>query len=191
MDILTISLIVAVIVFIIAWAVALNGEAKMKITAESAIMRNTELAKQFDTCRGCGKPLSMKNWNVADGCPCNSTRGVNHGLVPMLTCTCKECDPDQTGGTRDAKTMLAKNEELEALLESEKKLAKNRLELATTYGNKIEELEKDRDQYKSLAVQGERTIQDQAKKIEELTKGDANGEVTRGKRGRFASKKAS
>ena len=32
--------------------------------------------------------------------PCNSGRGVNHGLVPLKTCTCVECDPAQTGSTR-------------------------------------------------------------------------------------------
>ena len=39
-------------------------------------------------CRGCGKPLLAKNYRIADGCPCNSPRGVNHGVVPTLTCTC-------------------------------------------------------------------------------------------------------
>ena len=214
MDIIHIALIVAVVVFIVFWAAALNGKAKMKLTAESAIMRNDELKKQleeeqklaakrvktlescettikelesnldverklaknrlelattygkkieevekerdqfkalaeegertiqaqakliqesFTFCQGCGKPLAMKNWMVADGCPCNSSRGVNHGLVPTLTCTCKECDPEQTGGTRQAETLI--------------------------------------------------------KQIVELTENDANGEVGRGKAGRFTSKK--
>lgn len=51
-------------------------------------------------CRGCGKPLLPENYRIADGCPCNSPRGVNHGLVPTATCTCAECDPEQTGSTR-------------------------------------------------------------------------------------------
>jgi len=50
-----------------------------------------------DQCRACGKPLDPRNTKVADGCPCNSPRGINHGLVPVLTCTCVECDPSQTG----------------------------------------------------------------------------------------------
>lgn len=51
-------------------------------------------------CRACGKTLVLENYRLADGCPCNSPRGVNHGLVPLLTCTCVECDPEQTGSTR-------------------------------------------------------------------------------------------
>jgi hypothetical protein len=52
-------------------------------------------------CRGCGKPLQAeKHPGVADGCPCNSPRGINHGLVPSNVCTCKECDPAQTGSAR-------------------------------------------------------------------------------------------
>lgn len=51
-------------------------------------------------CRGCGKPLDAENRRVADGCPCNSPRGVNHGLVARETCTCAVCDPEQTGATR-------------------------------------------------------------------------------------------
>lgn len=50
-------------------------------------------------CRGCGRPLSGDE-NVADGCPCNSGRGVNHGLVPDHVCTCPQCDPEQTGSVR-------------------------------------------------------------------------------------------
>lgn len=53
------------------------------------------------SCRGCGKRLTPDNLTVADGCPCNSPRGVNHGLVPKHVCTCKECDPEQTGCVRD------------------------------------------------------------------------------------------
>jgi hypothetical protein len=52
-------------------------------------------------CRGCGAILSSFNFDqIADGCPCNSPRGVNHGLVPEHTCTCAECDPAQTGRVR-------------------------------------------------------------------------------------------
>lgn len=50
-------------------------------------------------CRACGKPI-MSNSGIADGCPCNSSRGINHGLVPTSVCTCKECDPAETGSVR-------------------------------------------------------------------------------------------
>lgn len=53
-------------------------------------------------CRDCGKPLLPENDRIADGCPCNSPRGINHGLVSKETCTCSECDPEQTGSTRRA-----------------------------------------------------------------------------------------
>jgi hypothetical protein len=52
------------------------------------------------TCRACRSLLRPENLRVADGCLCNSPRGVNHGLVPTDICTCPECDPAQTGGTR-------------------------------------------------------------------------------------------
>ena len=51
-------------------------------------------------CRNCRKSLDPKNYRIADGCPCNSPRGVNHGLVAKETCVCVECDPEQTGSTR-------------------------------------------------------------------------------------------
>lgn len=51
-------------------------------------------------CRGCGKTLLTSNATVADGCPCNSTRGINHGVVPKSVCTCVICDPAQTGASR-------------------------------------------------------------------------------------------
>lgn len=52
-------------------------------------------------CRGCGSVLFTANFDkVADGCPCNSERGINHGLVPKNTCTCPECDPNRTGVAR-------------------------------------------------------------------------------------------
>jgi hypothetical protein len=50
-------------------------------------------------CRGCGKKLSGDE-RVADGCPCNFPRGINHGLVPKHVCTCDECDHELTGSTR-------------------------------------------------------------------------------------------
>lgn len=53
-----------------------------------------------DVCRGCGAMLLPENRRIADGCPCNNPRGINHGLVPKNTCTCVECDPAQTGSTR-------------------------------------------------------------------------------------------
>ncbi len=51
-------------------------------------------------CNGCGKPLDPTARRIADGCPCNSPRGVNHGLVKRETCPCVECDPAHTGAVR-------------------------------------------------------------------------------------------
>jgi transcription elongation factor Elf1 len=53
-----------------------------------------------DLCRGCGEMLLPENRRIADGCVCNSPRGINHGLVAKNTCTCPICDPEQTGSTR-------------------------------------------------------------------------------------------
>ena len=61
-------------------------------------------------CQGCRTPLDFSNRRIADGCPCNSPRGVNHGLVPKNTCTCLECDPAQTGGTRITAETIAELE---------------------------------------------------------------------------------
>lgn len=59
-----------------------------------------ELARRWGgDCRACGKKLGHDR--IADGCPCNSPRGVNHGIVPAYVCTCPECDPKQTGSVRD------------------------------------------------------------------------------------------
>lgn len=54
----------------------------------------------YARCRGCDAPLYEEQRRIADGCVCNSPRGINHGLVPKNTCTCPECDPAQTGSTR-------------------------------------------------------------------------------------------
>lgn len=51
-------------------------------------------------CRACNKPLLPENTWMCDGCSCNSPRGINHGLVPANVCTCKECDPAETGSVR-------------------------------------------------------------------------------------------
>jgi hypothetical protein len=56
--------------------------------------------QRLDLCQGCAKPLVPENYQLADGCPCNSRRGINHGLVPASVCTCKECDPAETGSSR-------------------------------------------------------------------------------------------
>ena len=69
---------------------------------ESELTSATPLALPHPVCRGCSKPLDKENLWMADGCPCNSERGVNHGLVPVNVCTCKECDPAQTGSHRAA-----------------------------------------------------------------------------------------
>lgn len=54
----------------------------------------------YPICRSCKKGLLPENRNMADGCTCNSPRGVNHGLVYENTCTCIKCDPEQTGSVR-------------------------------------------------------------------------------------------
>lgn len=51
-------------------------------------------------CLGCSATLSPDNFALADGCPCNSPRGVNHGRVPVDVCTCNACDPAQSGASR-------------------------------------------------------------------------------------------
>jgi len=63
-----------------------------------------ELFAPPDSCRSCRAALLPENRRIADGCPCNAPRGVNHGLVAKLTCTCVECDPAETGSTRQAST---------------------------------------------------------------------------------------
>lgn len=56
-------------------------------------------------CCGCDQELDSANFDsIADGCPCNSPRGINHGLVPEHTCTCSICDPEQTGAVRKQET---------------------------------------------------------------------------------------
>lgn len=56
-------------------------------------------ASEMAQCRSCGKTLVPLS-GIADGCPCNSPRGVNHGLVSEFVCTCIECDPAQIGSAR-------------------------------------------------------------------------------------------
>lgn len=60
-----------------------------------------EALRKAPLCRGCGRPLDPSATNIADGCPCNSPRGINHGLVPVNVCTCGRCDPAQTGSVRN------------------------------------------------------------------------------------------
>lgn len=69
---------------------------------ERAVVRREQwyARKEYPKCRTCGKSLIPENFRIADGCPCNSGRGVNHGLVARDTCTCPVCDPAQTGSTR-------------------------------------------------------------------------------------------
>lgn len=64
-------------------------------------LREQAAARPAD-CRGCGKQLLPTNDCIADGCPCNSPQGVNHGLVPSHVCTCEICDPQQTGSAHPA-----------------------------------------------------------------------------------------
>lgn len=55
---------------------------------------------RLGACNGCGAFLRQENQTMADGCPCNSGRGINHGIIPALVCTCAICDPEQTGSSR-------------------------------------------------------------------------------------------
>ncbi len=70
--------------------------------AEAWIASETAEPAALETkvCRHCGQPLLPENRTVADGCPCNSWRGINHGLVDTSVCTCVECDPEETGASR-------------------------------------------------------------------------------------------
>ncbi len=86
-------------------AIVMDPKAAMEIAAIVHRVRQEQgLEVQRDLitrCRGCKKPLDPKNFTTtADGCPCNSPRGINHGIVPKDTCTCTECDPAQTGSIR-------------------------------------------------------------------------------------------
>lgn len=86
------------LVWVAFWSVPLVGFLTMQnddeYPGEDIPMQN------LDSCRGCGAGLLPENRRIADGCSCNSRRGINHGLVAKNTCTCAECDPGQTGGTR-------------------------------------------------------------------------------------------
>lgn len=59
-----------------------------------------EKRETLKVCRHCNNMLMPGNVVLADGCPCNSPRGVNHGLVAKEVCTCDFCDPAQTGASR-------------------------------------------------------------------------------------------
>jgi hypothetical protein len=71
-------------------------------------MEGENIYTDCDSCRACGETLLPENRCIADGCPCNSPRGINHGLVAKNTCTCTECDPDQTGSTRISRCIECK-----------------------------------------------------------------------------------
>lgn len=75
-------------------------------TPDGQIIADIEAAVQTLTsrpnCRACGASLLPPSSGIADGCPCNAPRGVNHGLVEKYSCTCDICDPAQTGSTRPA-----------------------------------------------------------------------------------------
>ncbi len=63
-------------------------------------MSDNPIEQFYSYCRFCKNELDIRNLNMADGCPCNSPRGINHGLVDKNVCTCIICDPEQTGSTR-------------------------------------------------------------------------------------------
>jgi len=70
------------------------------ITTTAAAQTENDPTWGFSRCMACRRPLYLRNLFVADGCPCNAPRGINHGSVPTFVCTCRTCDPEQTGGTR-------------------------------------------------------------------------------------------
>lgn len=83
------------------------------------------------TCRNCGHPLTPANERIADGCPCNSPRGINHGLVPTHVCTCHACDPAQTGSVRLRETdaLRARVAELEGGIVAEARRTTKTIEI--------------------------------------------------------------
>lgn len=76
-----------------------------QIQEDSAKAMETDPTWGFTRCMACRRPLYLRNLFTADGCPCNAPRGINHGIVPEFVCTCKTCDPEQTGGTRKSFTV--------------------------------------------------------------------------------------
>lgn len=83
--------------------VALVEKTTAKMLADANMTPAHKAMGSFgERCRGCSRVLRPENYRTADGCTCNTPRGINHGLVPANTCTCKECDPAQTGSTRYA-----------------------------------------------------------------------------------------
>jgi hypothetical protein len=79
----------------------LNGiQLKIRNEIVLAVMGAPPPARAAAVCRACGKSLLPENYWIADGCLCNSERGINHGLVPTAVCACKVCDQAQTGASR-------------------------------------------------------------------------------------------
>ena len=75
------------------WTVTVSyaGRPAQRLTVEEAVA----ILSRAPRCRGCGKPLLIpKNLTICDGCPCNHPGGLNHNLVPKLTCTRDECFGD-------------------------------------------------------------------------------------------------
>ena len=70
------------------------------LVSDGYVLARPEEYVEAGLCRGCQRPLDPTNVRMADGCPCNSRRGVNHGRVPVTTCTCPRCDAAQTGSVR-------------------------------------------------------------------------------------------
>lgn len=62
--------------------------------------KNGQCGVNNEKCRGCDHWLEFNNLSIADGCPCNSPRGINHGIVPKEVCTCEVCDSESTGTSR-------------------------------------------------------------------------------------------
>ena len=92
-------------------------------------------------CKGCGKPLTIENAWMTDGCPCNTALGVNSmnetrwrllmnlqqqqsrdlaSVTNVLDiCGAPRTCPDSDGGTSNL-TFLGRMRELQAMLETAK-----------------------------------------------------------------------
>lgn len=90
------------LVALVNWLLVMrdNAHAAAVARAERAESELEKARYATSTCRHCGSKLPETNYWIADGCPCNCRRGINHGIVPKLVCTCVECDPAQTGSSR-------------------------------------------------------------------------------------------
>lgn len=86
--------------------IILNGLEVVKIDGsedQAMVEIRIVMVQKKLTCRGCGEELDSANHVIADGCPCNSKGGLNHGLVPEYVCCCDKCFPDSNETHRYAR----------------------------------------------------------------------------------------